>query len=139
MSGSDLPMPASNADSAPYWQAAREGKLVLQQCAACGLKRFLPRHLCPTCWSDQTQWVEACGRGTVHAVTIVRRAPSQAFREKVPYVVALVDLDEGPRMLTNIVGPNAEQARIGQPVEVTFEVRDNGAVPQFRIAGGNAK
>jgi len=133
-------MPAVNADSAPYWQAAREGKLVLQQCAACGSKRFLPRHLCPTCWSDQTQWVEASGRGTIHAVTTVRRAPSQAFREKVPYVVALVDLEEGPRMLTNIVGPNAEQAHIGQLVDVTFEVRDNGAVPQFRIAeGGNAE
>lgn len=132
-------MPPLNADSAPYWQAAREGKLVLQQCCACGLKRFLPRHLCPTCWSDQMQWVEANGRGTIHAVTTVRRAPSSAFREKVPYVVALVDLEEGPRMLTNIVGSNAEQARIGQAVEVTFEVRDNGAVPQFRISAGDAQ
>lgn len=138
MSNSELPMPAINADSAPYWKAAREGKLVLQQCAACGLKRFFPRHLCPACWSDQTQWVEACGRGTVHAVTTVRRSPSSAFREKVPYVVALIDLEEGPRMLTNIVGPNAEQARIGQAVEVTFEVRGDGAVPQFRIAEGSA-
>lgn len=139
MRNSELPMPASNADSAPYWEAARDGKLVLQQCAACGLKRFPPRHFCPTCWSEQTNWVEACGRGTIHGVTTVRRAPSQAFRDKVPYVVALVDLEEGPRMMTNIVGPNAEQAHIGQPVDVTFEMRDGGAVPQFKIAAGGSK
>lgn len=131
-------MPSSNADSAPYWQAASKGKLVLQKCAACGLKRFPPRHLCPACWSDQIQWVEASGRGKVHAHTTVRRAPSEAFRGKVPYVVALVDLEEGPRMLTNIVGSNADQARIGQAVEVTFEDRDSGAVPQFRISEGRA-
>lgn len=139
MSSSELPMPASNADSEPYWQAAREGKLVLQQCVACGLKRFLPRHLCPVCWSDQTQWVEATGRGTIHTVTTVRRAPSQAFREKVPYVVALIDLEEGPRMMSNIVGPNAGEAHIGQAVEVTFETRVGGAIPQFKIAEGGAK
>ena len=136
---SEVSMPAMNADSTPYWQAAREGKLVLQQCKACRLKRFFPRHLCPACWSDETEWVEASGRGTVHAVTIVRRAPSPAFRDKVPYVVALVDLEEGPRMLTNIVGLNAERAHIGQPVQITFEVRENGAVPQFRIAEENAR
>ena len=134
MSTSGLAAPFSNADTKPYWQAAAEGKLVLQQCSGCGLKRFFPRHLCPTCWSDQARWVEASGRGRVHAVTIVRRAPSPEFRDRVPYVVALVDLEEGPRLLTNIVGPNAGSAHIGQAVEVTFEPRGDGAVPQFKVA-----
>lgn len=138
MSGSQAPSPISNADSAPYWQAAREGKLVVQQCSSCGQKRFLPRHLCPACWSDQMQWVEASGRGTVHSMTVVRRAPSVAFRDKVPYVVALIDLEDGPRMLANILGPNAEHAQIGQSVEVMFEMRDGGAIPQFKIASGSA-
>lgn len=138
MSVSTAPMPFANADTKTYWSAAADGKLMLQQCGACGLKRFFPRHLCPTCWSDETQWVEASGRGTLHAVTVVRRAPSPAFRDQVPYVVALVDLAEGPRLLTNIVGLDCLSAKIGQDVELTFEAREGGSVPQFRIVGREA-
>lgn len=93
---------------------------------------FMPRHLCPACWSDSLEWVEAKGTGTVHSFTIVRRAPAAAFARRVPYVVALIDLDEGPRMLANIVGDDALSVGIGDAVSVVFEERPEGSmVPQF--------
>ena len=130
---STLPEPVSNADSAPYWTAARERRLLIRSCRACGTKHFMPRHLCPACWSDQLEWVPSAGKGSVHSFSIIRRAPVAAFAQKVPYVVALIDLDEGPRMVTNIVGDDALSVRIGERVEVTFEERGDGAMlPQFQ-------
>lgn len=137
MSG-DLPAPIVNADSAPYWEGARRDKLLLQQCADCGAIRFFPRYLCTECGSDNTDWVEASGKGTVHSFTVVHRAAFPEFQAQTPYVVALVDLEEGPRMMTNIVGDGALDVEIGEPVTVTFEARggDGAKVPQFRRTGG---
>jgi len=131
----ELPVPSANADSQPYWAAAREDRLVLQKCSDCGAYRFYPRYLCPDCWSENADWVDVSGRGTVHSFTIVARAPLPAFREKVPYVVAIIDLAEGPRMITNIVGDDALGVAIGDPVAVTFETRADGfKLPQFQRA-----
>lgn len=130
---STLPEPVANADSAPYWDAARERRLLIRSCGACGTKHFMPRYLCPACWSDQLEWVPSAGKGSVHSFSIIRRAPVATFAQKVPYVVALIDLDEGPRMVTNIVGDDALSVRIGERVEVTFEERGDGAMlPQFQ-------
>lgn len=131
-----LPSPVANGDSQPYWAAARERRLVIRKCKACGEKHFMPRHLCPTCWSDQLEWVDASGKGTVHSFTVIRRAPLAAFGSRAPYVVALIDLDEGPRMVTNVLGDDALDVKIGDRVKVTFEEREGGAmVPQFtRVA-----
>lgn len=126
-----LPLPAPNADSAAYWAGAKAGKLVLQRCADCGAIWFLSRHLCASCWSDRVEAVVASGQGSVHSFTIIHRAPSAAFAGQVPYVVALIDLAEGPRMLANIVGPDAHGVAIGEAVRVTFEARGDGALPQF--------
>ena len=136
MSG-DLPAPIVNADSEPFWDAARDDRLVLQKCGACGTLRFFPRYLCTECGSDRVTWVEASGRGTVHSFTVVHRAAFPAFQERTPYVVALIDLEDGPRMMTNILGDDALEVAIGDAVEVCFEPRgDAGAkVPQFRRAG----
>lgn len=135
MSG-DLPVPAVNADSAPYWEGARNDKLLLQQCSDCGTLRFFPRYLCTECGSDNTDWVEAAGRGIVHSFTVVHRAAFPEFQERTPYVVALIDLEEGPRMMTNIVGADALEVAIGDAVTVAFEDRggDGAKVPQFRRA-----
>ena len=130
-----LPEPFVNADSEAYWAAAKEGRLVLQQCADCGHVEFMPRHVCPKCWSENRTWTDAAGTGTVHSFSIVHRAPLPAFREDCPYVVALIDLDEGPRMMTNIVGDGACQVAIGSEVEVCFEDRGEAKLPQFRLAG----
>lgn len=131
---SELPPPVANADSAPYWRAAKEGWLALQKCGDCGHVDFMPRHLCPSCWSDRREHVRASGKGTVHSFSVIRRAPLPAFAAIVPYVVALIDLEEGPRMPANIVGDDALTAEIGAPVELTFEDRGEARLPQFRLA-----
>ncbi len=130
---SSLPLPVANADSLPYWNAARERRLLIRKCNACGALHFMPRHLCPACWSDQLEWVEAKGTGSVHSFTIIRRAPMAAFAPRAPYVLALIDLDEGPRMMANVLGEDALSVRIGDRVKVTFEERGEGAmIPQFQ-------
>jgi len=131
--GSPLPQPVANADSLPYWNAAREGRLLIRKCSACEALHFMPRHLCPVCWSDQLEWVQSQGTGSVHSYTIIHRAPVAAFAERTPYVVALVELDEGPRMIANVLGEDALSLKIGERVEVTFEDRGDGAMlPQFK-------
>lgn len=132
-----LAPPTANGDSAAYWEAAKAGRLVIRRCNACGQKHFMPRYVCPECWSSDLTWVEASGNGTVHSFSVVRRASDPAFAPRVPYVIAMVTLSEGLRMITNIVGPDALGVRIGEPVRVCFE--DCGAdakLPQFeRIVG----
>jgi uncharacterized OB-fold protein len=134
----DLPVPIVNADSAPYWEGARDDKLLLQRCADCGTLRFFPRYLCTECGSDDADWAEASGRGTVHSFTIVHRAAFPEFQSRTPYVVALIDLEEGPRMMSNIVGEDALKVEIGEPVTVVFEPRgpDGAKVPQFVRSAG---
>ena len=131
-----LPQPIPNADSAPYWAAARERRLLIRKCSSCGALHFMPRHLCPVCWSDELEWVESKGTGIVHTFTVMRRAPLANFAALAPYVVALIELDEGPRMVANVQGSDALSTKIGDRVQVTFEDRGDGAMlPQFeRVA-----
>ena len=128
--------PEPNADSRPFWEAARERRLVIRHCKACGTKHFMPRNGCPNCWSEDLEWVDASGRATVHTFSIVRRAPLPEFAANAPYVVAMVDLEEGPRMYTNIVGAGALDVAIGDKVQVQFDDRGEGClVPQFTLVG----
>jgi uncharacterized OB-fold protein len=131
-----LPKPVANADSHTYWNAARERRLVIRKCNACGQLHFMPRCLCPSCWSDNLDWIDASGTGRVHSFSVIRRASDPAFASRVPYVLALIELDEGPRMMANILGEDALGIAVGDPVTVTFEDRGDGAlIPQFeRIA-----
>ena len=134
-----LPPPVANADSLPYWNAARERRLLIRKCNACGALHFMPRYLCPVCWSDRLEWVESRGAGSVHSFTVVRRAPLAAFAARVPYVIALIELDEGPRMMANVLGDDALSVAIGDRVKVTFEDRGGGAlIPQFVLAEASA-
>jgi len=136
---SKLPMPSPNGDSLPYWNAAREQRLLIRSCKACGAKHFMPRYLCPECWSDDLEWVESSGRGRVHSFSVVHRAPTPVHMANAPYVIALVDLDEGPRMFAHVVGEGALATSIGDRVRVVFEDRGNGAkVPQFARVEGSA-
>lgn len=127
-----LPEPHPNADSMHYWAQAREGRLVLRRCADCGRSHFPPRNACPACWSERLGWIEASGRGTVYTFTVMHRAPLPEFAAAAPYVVALVDLEEGPRMMANIVGDDARGICLGERVEVCFEQRGEYRLPQFR-------
>jgi len=130
---SGLPAPVSNADSEAYWEAAAREELVLKRCTACGMSHFPPRHLCPACWSVSLEWTKSSGKGVVYSFTVMQRAPMPAFGQRVPYVVALIDLEEGPRMMANILGDDALQTKIGDHVRVCFETRAGGSkLPQFR-------
>jgi uncharacterized protein len=122
-------------DSAPYWAATREQDLQLQRCRACGRFTFYPRVICPSCGQSELEWTTASGRGTVWSFSVVHRAVSQAFKASVPYVVALVELEEGPRMMSNIVDCDPDDIAIGQQVEVVWEPLEDGrSLPLFTLA-----
>lgn len=126
-----------NADSNPYWTAAASGKLVFQQCSVCGHIQYPPRQNCADCWDDKLTWTESSGRGEIESFTIVKRSPAPAFNAKVPYVVVAVKTAEGPLMITNLIGEDVFDAKIGDPVEVAFEADSNGNVlPQFKRTEG---
>ena len=125
------PAPIADTDSAPYWQAANERRLLIQYCPRCDRHQFYPRLLCRVCLGPVTL-VEAAGTGVIYSFTVVHRAPP-GF--DTPYVVALVDLDEGPRMMANLVGAAPAQAAIGQRVRVTYEdIGEGRLLPQFTLS-----
>ena len=96
---------------------------------------FYPRSNCTKCMSSELDWIEASGRGQVYSATICYRAPDQSFRPEVPYVIALIDLEEGPRMMSNVTGCAPEEVSIGDAVEVWFEAAtDEIAIPKFKLS-----
>jgi hypothetical protein len=117
----ERPLPVPDAATEPYWQAAREQRLVMPRCEECGRYHFYPRTLCPHCSSSRVNWTRVSGKGEVYSFTIIHRAPSAAFAPAVPYVVASVKLAEGPHLMTNIVGIEPDAVRIGMPVNVLFQ------------------
>lgn len=114
------PAPTPDAESAPYWSAAHEGRLEVQRCTRCGNHQLYPRDHCIVC-RGPVEWVRASGRGKVYSFTVIRQNYARPFRDQIPYVVALVDLEEGPRLMTNIVGCDPSEVSIDMPVEATFE------------------
>jgi uncharacterized OB-fold protein len=108
------------------------GRLVFKKCLNGAHIQFPPRYLCPKCWSDQAEWITSSGEGRVYSFTIVHRSPTPAFTGNVPYVLAMIEVREGPRMVANIVGDGALDVSIGDAVIVAFEQRDTGVIPQFR-------
>ena len=129
------PLPAVTNETAPYWEGCKKHELRIQKCGACGQYQFYPRIMCTKCSSDRVEWTKASGRAKVTTFTIVRRPVSPAFADDVPYVVALVTLDEGPTMMTNIVGCLPQQVKIGMQVAVTFEDwTEDISIPKFRPA-----
>lgn len=127
------PLPVPDADTRPFWEAAKQHKLSIQKCGACGKHVFYPRRYCNHCNSAAPlEWVEAKGTGTVYTYTVARRPASRAFEGDVPYVVALIDLDEGARMMSGIVGCPVEQVKIGMRVRVVFDdVTPDISLPKF--------
>lgn len=129
-------VPPTDAVTTRFWAAASEGRLELQRCLACGLVVSYPRVRCPRCHADDLAWEAMAGTGTVYSYTVVHRPPEPALADQVPYVVALVDLDEGARLMSNIVGCAPDRVRIGMAVRVRFErVADRIALPLFEPVG----
>lgn len=128
------PLPPVDAQSRAYWSACNEGRLLVQQCEACSHVQHYHRVLCIHCGHDKLVDVPVSGIGTVRSFTIIRRAVSAAFEADVPYVVALVELQEGPTLMSNIINTPLELIAIGKPVQLTFERRSEAiAIPQFQI------
>ena len=119
--------------SKPFWDGCRKRRLLMQKCEDCGNITFYPVYICPSCTSRNLVWTELSGRGRVHSVTIVHRPAAPVFAPATPYAVALIEVDEGPVMMSNIVGPNALKARIDDRVEVVFEDIDDITLPRFRL------
>jgi uncharacterized protein len=121
-----LAPPIITAESKAFFDAARQSRFLIPTCTACDRAHWYPRAVCPFCTSDKVEWREASGRGIVYAFSVMRRV-------KEPYIIAHVTLAEGPTMLTNIVGCDADHLRIGQAVTVVFQDTDNGPpVPLFK-------
>ncbi|NRA04147.1 MAG: Zn-ribbon domain-containing OB-fold protein [Myxococcales bacterium] len=127
-----IPLPRPTALSRPHWDGCREGVLRVQRCAACGSYEFIPQAVCTRCQAGKLEWVESSGRGSVYSHTTVYRPPRPEF--DAPYVVAIVELEEGWHMLTNLVDCTPEEVAIGLPVEVDFRaVSDEITLPCFRL------
>jgi uncharacterized protein len=127
------PAPILDDEWRPYWAATVEGRLVVQRCQSCGHHQLYARAHCLVCRSA-VSWVNASGKGTVYSFTVIRQNPSRSFRHLLPFVVALVDLDEGPRLMTNIVGCDPADVNIGASVQVRFEpVSDVASLPVFEL------
>lgn len=129
------PVPQPTELSEGFWQAVREGRLAIQRCTACGLLRHYPQALCPACHALEFDWAPVSGRGTIHSYTIAHRAFHPAWQEHVPYAVATIELEEGPRMVCDLLGTPPEAVAIGKAVEVFFEtLPGQGRMPRFRLA-----
>jgi uncharacterized OB-fold protein len=128
---SALPHPTIDDINAPYWRAARERRFVLQRCRACKSWVYYPRAMCPGCWAGELEWVEGSGRARVITWTVVHQAPSEAFAAKVPYVLAVVRLEEGPQMMANVLHVEPSEMRVDLPLRVVFEDRGGFVIPQL--------
>ncbi|SHK67864.1 hypothetical protein SAMN05443637_11041 [Pseudonocardia thermophila] len=128
------PVPQPDPDSAPYWQALREHRVVVQRCAACGVHHFPPTPGCPHCGHPDVTWVEVPATGTVYSYVTVHRAFDPAFADQVPYVIATVDLDCGARVIGRLTGPAAIDAR----VEGEFADHPEWTELRFRVAAASS-
>jgi hypothetical protein len=133
------PLLAVTPEAKPFWEAAAQRKLVMQRCQDCRAWVWTPRPSCNECGGDRLEWTPMSGNGEVYSFTVIRqvvgRAASKAFEPDIPYVVAWVDLDEGPRMITNIVGCPVEDVKLGMKVSVVFEqASQNIWLPKFKPA-----
>ncbi|MFE7834648.1 Zn-ribbon domain-containing OB-fold protein [Streptomyces sp. NPDC057474] len=125
-------LPEVDGFTRTYWDAAADGRLLLRRCeaAGCGRAHHYPREFCPYCWSEDVRWEEASGRATLYTWSVVHRNDLPPFGERTPYVAAVVDLVEGPRMMTEVV--ECEELRMGMGLEVAFREAGGFVVPVFR-------
>ncbi|KKD07006.1 Zn-ribbon domain-containing OB-fold protein [Streptomyces sp. WM6386] len=121
-------LPEADAFTRTYWEAAEEGRLLVRRCGACGRTHHYPREFCPHCWSEDVTWEPASGRAELYTWSVVHRNDLPPFGERTPYVAAVVQLAEGPRMMTELVGVPPETLRAGMALEVDFRQ----GIPVFR-------
>lgn len=128
------PLPTTDADSAAYWAGLKDGKLLLQHCGSCGHVQLYQQAMCRQCGSERLEHRAASGRGTVHSFSVVHRAPGPAFKADVPYAVLLVQLEEGPRMISSLIGGDPMKVDFDMAVELVCEAVDAQiSLPRFRL------
>lgn len=127
------PVPLADEHSQPYWDAAARGELLIQRCARCGAHQFYPRRHCVACTAPDPEWVRVSGRGRLHTFSVVHRATNPEFGDDCPYVFAIVELDEGPRVSTRIVDAPLDMLRCDSPVTLVAPTEDG--LPYFKLAG----
>lgn len=120
------PDPPLSQTAAPFWDATRDRRLVLQHCTSCGHAIWFPRALCPECSGTELEWRDSSGLGAVYAVSVQYRAANAEMSERVPYAVVLVDLDDGVRLMSNVFGCDAEEVIVGMRVEPDWELLPDG-------------
>lgn len=130
-------LPASllvqDSDSRPYWEGLKQGELRIQRCDSCSKAVFYPRSICPHCFADQLSWMVASGKGTIYSYTIAHQAFG-SFAADAPFVVALIELEEGVRMMSRLLDAPRERVTVGAAVMVTFEkVEEDLTLPYFRL------
>ncbi|MBE3587920.1 MAG: Zn-ribbon domain-containing OB-fold protein [Thermoanaerobacteraceae bacterium] len=126
----NVPVPKKTPETAKFWEGCQQGKFLLQKCDDCGKYIYYPRAICPQCMSSRLSWVESTGRGEVYSFSVHHRGPTKGF--KPPYVVALIDLEEGVRVMSNVIGCDPGEVKIGMKVKVTFEqLSDEIFLPKF--------
>jgi uncharacterized protein len=123
-----------DSDSRSYWEGLSHGELRIQHCDHCSRNVFYPRSICPHCFSQKLSWITAIGRGTIYSYTVVHQAYG-AFADTVPFVIAIVELEEEVRMMTQIVNTPREEIAIGKPVIITYhKISDEVTLPYFQVA-----
>ncbi len=130
-----LPRPVNEELTRPFWDAVKNHRLVMPHCKHCANLFFYPREQCPNCYSSDTEWVIVSGKGRLYAFTVVYQPSNPVFQPDTPDIYAIVQLDEGPRIPTNLVDCELADAQIDMPVEVAFEdVSDDATLVKFRPA-----
>jgi uncharacterized OB-fold protein len=130
-----LPRPLNPELTRPFWEAAKRHEFVMPRCKMCDHLFFYPRSECPRCFSANLEWVQVSGRGRLHTYTIVYQPANAAFRDASPYIYAVVQLDEGPRMVSNVVQCNIDDVRADMPLEAVFDdVTPEWTLVKFRPA-----
>jgi uncharacterized OB-fold protein len=130
------PLPTMDDENRPFWAAARQGKLRMQQCKSCSHIRYPISHVCPECLSGQFDWADLSGRGTVHSTIVFHQVYHQAFASEVPYNVSLIQLEEGPRLFSNVVGLPPSDVKVGDRVEAIFDaLTEEISLPRFQPVG----
>ncbi len=131
MSDLPAPVPETNPETEPYWDATADDEFLVKRCTSCEEAFHYPRAHCPHCHADETEWIEASGNGTIYTYSVVRQGRGP-YGEATPYVVAYVELVEGPRIVTNIVDAEPEELEIGQAVTVVFDTTEGDPkLPRF--------
>jgi len=131
----ELPLPAATASTKAYWKAANEGRLIIQRCNNCKRTQFYPREFCVSCLSDDLDWITTTGRGHIYTYTICHIPGHPALAGRTPYAIAMIDLEEGVRMLSEVVETGLGHLAIGAPVEVVFQrIAPECSLPKFRVS-----